>query len=103
MKTLKKILKENENEFKGNLPIYRNDLSTSVAFHVLTNQIVVVEIKNHKLYKIEIEQVIVIKVKVRKPIFKFISFILMQNINKQNPRIISKKPDGFIFFSEIKN
>ena len=70
-----------------------------MAFHVLTNQIVVVEIKNHKLYKIEIEQVIVIKVRVRKLIFKFISFILMQNNNKQNPRIISKKPDGFIFFS----
>ena len=48
MKTLKKILKENENEFSGNLPIYRNDLNTSIAFQVLTNQIVVVEIKNHK-------------------------------------------------------
>ena len=100
---LKNILRENEKEFKGNLPMYRKDLNTSVAFHVFTNQIVVVEIKNHKLYKIEIEQVIVIKVKVRKLIFKFISFILMQNNNKQNPRIISKKPDGFIFFSEIKN
>ena len=66
MKTLKKILKENENELRGNLPIYRNDLNTSVAFHVFTNQIVVVEIKNHKLYKIQIEQNIVIKHKVRK-------------------------------------
>ena len=72
MKTLKNILKENENEFKGNLPIYRNDLNTSVAFHVLTNQIVVVEIKNHKLYKIQIEQIIVIKHKVRKDKFTFI-------------------------------
>ena len=27
----------------------------------------------------------------------------MQNNNKQNPSIISKKPDGFIFFNEIKN
>ena len=72
MKTLKNILKENEKEFKGNLPIYKNDLNTSVAFHVLTNQIVVEEIKNHKLYKIKIEQIIVIKDKVRKLKFKFI-------------------------------
>ena len=72
MNTLKNILKENENEFKGNLPMYKNDLKTSVAFHVLTNQIVVVEIKNHKLYKIQIEQIIVIENKVRKLKFKFI-------------------------------
>ena len=72
MKTLNNILRENENEFKGNLPIQRNDLNTSVAFHVLTNQIVVVEIKNHKLYKIQIEQIIVIKDKVRKLRFKVI-------------------------------
>ena len=72
MKTLKNILKENENEFRGNLPIYRNDLNTSIAFQVLTNQIVVVEIKNHRLYKIQIEQHIVIKDKVRKLKFKFI-------------------------------
>ena len=72
MKTLKNILKENENEFRGNLPIYRNDLNTSIAFHVLTNQIVVVEIKNHRLYKIQIEQLIVIKDRVRKLKFKFI-------------------------------
>jgi len=43
-----------------------------VAFHVLTNQIVVVEIKNHKLYKIQIEQIMVVKHKVRKVKFKFI-------------------------------
>ena len=72
MKTLKKILRENENEFRGNLPIYRNDLKTSIAFQVLTNQIVVVEIKNHRLYKIKIEQLIVIKDRVRKLKFKFI-------------------------------
>ena len=48
MKTLKNILKENENELRGNLPIYRNDLNTSIAFQVLTNQIVVVDIKNHR-------------------------------------------------------
>ena len=72
MKILKNILRENENELRGNLPIYRKDLNTSVAFHVLTNQIVVVEIKNHKLYKIQIEQTIVIKHKVRKLKFKFI-------------------------------
>ena len=72
IKTLKNILKENENEFRGNLPIYRNDLNTSIAFHVLTNQIVVVEIKNHKLYKIQIEQLIVIKDRVRKLKLKFI-------------------------------
>ena len=74
-----------------------------MAFHVLTNQIVVVEIKNHKLYKIQIEQPIVINDKVQKLKLKFIWLILMQNNNKQNPSIISKKPDGFIFFSEIKN
>ena len=72
MKILKKTLKENENEFRGNLPIYRNDLNTSVAFHVLTNQIVVVEIKNHRLYKIQIEQHIVIKDVVRKLKLKLI-------------------------------
>ena len=78
MKTLKNILRENENEFKGNLPIYKKDLKTSVAFHVFTNHIVVVEIKNHKLYKIQIEQVSVIKNKIRKLKFIFISFILKQ-------------------------
>ena len=72
MKTLKNILKEYENEFRGNLPIYKNDLNTSIAFQVLTNQIVVVEIKNHRLYKIQIEQLIVIKDKDRKLKFKFI-------------------------------
>ena len=49
IKILKNILRENENEDNGNLPIYRNDRNTSVAFQVLTNQIVVVDIKNHKL------------------------------------------------------
>ena len=72
MKTLKNILKENENEFRGNLPIYRNDLNTSIAFQVLTNQIVVVDIKNHRLYKIQIEQLIVIKDRIRKLKLKFI-------------------------------
>ena len=47
--TLKNTLREKENDDSGNLPMYRNDLNTSVAFHVLTNQIVVVEMKNHKL------------------------------------------------------
>ena len=28
--------------------------------------------------------------------------MFMQNISKKNPSIISKKPDGFIFFNEIK-
>ena len=54
---LKKTLKVKENESIGNLPIYRKDLRTSVAFHVFTNQIVVVEIKNQRLYKIDIEQI----------------------------------------------
>ncbi len=72
MNTLKNILRENEKEFNGNLPMYKNDLNTSVAFHVFTNQIVVVEIKNHKLYKIQIEEIIVIKNKTRKLKFKFI-------------------------------
>ena len=58
---LKNILKEREKEDNGNLPIYRNDLNTSVAFQVLTNQIVVVEMKNHKLYRIKIEQIMVVK------------------------------------------
>ena len=49
IKILKNILKENEKEFNGNLPMYRKERKTSVAFHVFTNQIVVVEIKNHKL------------------------------------------------------
>ena len=49
IKILKNILSDNENEFKGNLPTYRKERNTSVAFHVFTNHIVVVEIKNHKL------------------------------------------------------
>ena len=72
MKTLKNILNENENEFKGNLPMYRNDLNTSVAFHVLTNHIVVVETKNHRLYSMQIEQMIVVKDNVRKLKLKII-------------------------------
>ena len=72
---LKNILREKENEFIGNLPIYKNDLKTSVAFHVLTNQIVVVDIKNHKLYKIDIEQINVIINKINEKIVKDILFI----------------------------
>ena len=33
----------------------------------------------------------------------FLLSIFFQNNNRQNPSITSKKPDGFIFFSEIKN
>ena len=51
----------------------------------------------------QIEQTIVMKHKVKKLKFKFIWFILIQYNNKQNPRIISKKPEGAIFFKEIKN
>ena len=67
MTVLKNILKEKENESIGNLPIYKKDLKTSVAFQVLTNQIVVVDIKNHKLYNIETEQISVVinKIKVK--------------------------------------
>jgi len=54
---LKNILNEKEKEFNGNLPIYKNERKTSVAFQVFTNQIVVVEIRNQRLYKIEIEQI----------------------------------------------
>ena len=64
---------------------------------------VVVEIKNQRLYKIEIEQPIVIKDRLRKLKLKFIWFILIQKSNKKSPSIISKNPDGFIFFNEIKN
>lgn len=46
---LKKILNENEKELMGNLPIYKKDRKTSVAFQVLTNHIVVVEIINQRL------------------------------------------------------
>ena len=51
----------------------------------------------------QIEQIIVIKDKLRKLKLKLIWLILMQNTNKQNPSIISKMPDGVIFFKEIKN
>ena len=78
IKILKNILREKEKEFSGNLPIYRKERNTSVAFHVFTNQIVVVDIKNHRLYRIVIEQNIVINDKNRKSKFKFIWFILMQ-------------------------
>ena len=71
---LKNILKEKENEFKGNLPMYKKDLKTSVAFHVLTNQMVVVDIKNHKLYNIDIEQINVIINKIKDQKVKDILF-----------------------------
>ena len=73
-KVLKNILKEKENESIGNLPIYKKDLKTSVAFQVLTNHIVVVDIKNHKLYSIEIEQINVIINKIKDQIVKDILF-----------------------------
>ena len=72
IKILKNILSENEKEFNGNLPIYKKERRTSVAFHVLTNQMVVVDIKNHKLYKIAIEQIIVIEHVTKKFTFKSI-------------------------------
>ena len=75
MTVLKNILKENENESIGNLPIYKKDRKTSVAFQVLTNQMVVVDIKNHKLYSIEIEQINVIINKIKDKIVKDILFI----------------------------
>ena len=71
---LKKIFKEKEKESIGNLPIYKKDLKTSVAFHVFTNQIVVVEIKNHMLYKIVIEQIKVTINKINDQIVKDILF-----------------------------
>ena len=100
-KILKNILNENEKEFKGNLPIYRKERKTSVAFHVFTNQIVVVEIKNHKLYKIKTEQNNVVRHNIKKPKFIFIWLIPIQKISKANPNTISKNPDGAIFFNEI--
>ena len=72
IKTLKNTLTENENDVKGNLPIYKNDLNTSVAFHVLTNQIVVVDMKNHRLYRTQIEQLIVTEHKMKKNKFNSI-------------------------------
>ncbi len=51
----------------------------------------------------QIEQIIVNMHKVRKLKSIFIWLILKQYNNKLNPRIISKKPDGAIFFNEIKN
>ena len=74
MIVLKNILKDKENESIGNLPIYKKDLKTSVAFHVLTNQMVVVDIKNHKLYNIDIEQINVIINKIKEPTVKDILF-----------------------------
>ena len=71
---LKNILKEKENESIGNLPIYKKERKTSVAFQVLTNQMVVVEIKNHKLYNIEIEQIKVIINKEKDQIVKITLF-----------------------------
>ena len=71
---LKNTFKEKENESIGNLPIYKNDLKTSVAFQVLTNQIVVVDIKNHKLYSIDIEQTNVMINKIKDHIVRDILF-----------------------------
>ena len=71
---LKNILKEKENESIGNLPIYKKDRKTSVAFQVLTNQMVVVDIKNHKLYNIDIEQINVIINNIKDGIVKDILF-----------------------------
>ena len=100
---LKNILREKENEFIGNLPIYKNDLKTSVAFHVLTNQIVVVEIKNHKLYSIDIEQINVITKKVNDPTLKEILFKYKQYPITKNPSSISIKPVGEILLNETQN
>ena len=71
---LKNILKDKENESIGNLPIYKKDLKTSVAFQVFTNQIVVVDIKNHKLYNIDIEHINVIINKIKDQKVKDILF-----------------------------
>ena len=71
---LKNILREKENESIGNLPMYKKDLKTSVAFQVLTNQMVVVDIKNHKLYNIDIEQINVIINNIKDGIVKDILF-----------------------------
>ena len=71
---LKNILREKENESIGNLPMYKKDLKTSVAFQVLTNQMVVVDIKNHKLYNIEIEHINVVINKIKDKIVKDILF-----------------------------
>ena len=72
---LKNTLNGKENEFKGNLPTYRKERSTSVAFHVFTNHIVVVEIKNQRLYKILIEQPRVSNSKNKESILSVISFM----------------------------
>ena len=74
MIVLKNILKDKENESIGNLPIYKKDLKTSVAFQVFTNQIVVVDIKNHKLYNIDIEHINVIINKIKDQKVKDILF-----------------------------
>ena len=103
MTVLKNILKEKENESIGNLPIYKKDLKTSVAFHVLTNQIVVVEIKNHKLYSIDIEQINVITKKVNDPTLKEILFKYKQYPITKNPSSISIKPVGEILLNETQN
>ena len=71
--TVKHIVKKNDDNHSKISEIFediKKDLKTSVAFHVLTNHIVVAEIKNHKLYKIQIEQIIVIKDNIRKLYFK---------------------------------
>ena len=102
-KILKNILNENEKEFNGNLPIYRKERKTSVAFHVFTNQIVVVEIKNHKLYKIEIEQNNVVIHKDKKLKFILIWLIPMQYKSRVTPNIISKNPDGANLFKDRKS
>ena len=49
------------------------------------------------------EQLIVIRHRVRKLKVKLIWFILMQKSNKKNPSIISKNPDGFIFLNNGKS
>ena len=72
---LKNTLKGKENEFKGNLPTYKNERSTSVAFHVFTNHIVVVEIKNQRLYRILMEHPIVRNSKNRESIFSDMLFM----------------------------
>ena len=51
MRKVKTFRKTGENEELGNRPATRIDLSTSFAFHTLTNQILVVANKNQRLYK----------------------------------------------------
>tara|TARA_Y100001968_G_C19268235_1_gene672811 strand:+ start:519 stop:911 length:393 start_codon:yes stop_codon:yes gene_type:complete len=87
----------------GNLPADKTARRTSVAFHVLTNHILVVATKNHKEYRIIIPTLNIIKNKIILIRFIGCSDLTEAHTTIRKPRIISGNPEGEIVLVEIQN